>query len=50
MKDLKNYLELEWRKSNHTKYQIYFNEWFKNLTKDQIYWFEKYMKRNYERF
>lgn len=41
---LYNWLENEWRCSNHVKYQKYFKDWIKNLTKDQIFGFQKAME------
>ena len=43
---LYNWLEYEWRKSNHTKYQHLFKEWIENLTFSQIKGFEKMMNTN----
>ena len=42
-KILYNYLEQEWRKSNHANYQHLFKEWIINLTISQINGFEKMM-------
>ena len=43
-KNLKIYLEREWRKCNHTKYHYLFNDWYKNLTDNQIYYFQLFMR------
>lgn len=40
-RELYNWLEKEWRLSNHIKYQKYFNEWIANLTEHQITGFIK---------
>lgn len=40
-KDLYNCLKNEWKFNNHKKYQKYFDEWFDNLTENQIYYFTK---------
>lgn len=44
--NLKIYLKNEWNKNNHTKYHKYFDEWFKNLTENQIYYFENLWFKN----
>jgi hypothetical protein len=41
---LYQWLENEWRYSNHIKYQKYFKVWVKNLTKNQIFGFQKAME------
>lgn len=46
MDELKEYLEKEWRYNNHAKYQKYFNEWFKNLTEIQIFYFKSQMENS----
>lgn len=40
-KALYNWLELQWRLSNHEKYQHYFKEWIANITNSQINGYEK---------
>lgn len=35
-KELFEYLKEMWRKSNHPKYQKYFEKWVNNLTPNQI--------------
>jgi len=40
-KELRQYLEKEWRYNNLKKYQKYFNEWVENLTDNQIHYFKK---------
>ena len=40
-KELLNWLEHEFFKSNHPKYHKYFQEWIANVTQDQIEGFEK---------
>jgi len=40
---LYNWLEQEWRISNHAKYQHYFEEWIENITETQIKGFGKMM-------
>jgi len=35
------YLKNQWRKNNAPKYQHYFEQWVKNLTKTQIYYYKK---------
>jgi len=40
-KELYNWLEYEWRISNHVKYQRYFKEWIEKLTETQIESFDK---------
>ncbi|MFW5847516.1 MAG: hypothetical protein ACOCVF_01170 [bacterium] len=42
---LHTYLEIEWRKDNHNKYQHYFSEWVVNLTTTQIFYFTKQMNK-----
>ena len=44
-KQLYEYLEKEWRISNHKKYQKYFKVWVKNITDDQIFYFTKDMNK-----
>jgi len=46
-KGLYNWLEYEWRISNHVKYQKYFKKWVKNLTKNQMIGFEKMRTADY---
>jgi hypothetical protein len=36
---LKEHLAIEWKQTNHRKYHKYFDEWYINLTKDQIHHF-----------
>jgi hypothetical protein len=43
MVDLRDYLHKEWKMRNHPKYLKYFEEWFKNITENQIYYFTKEM-------
>ena len=42
---LYNWLEYEWRISNHPKYQHYFKEWVENLTDAQIVYFNEMRTR-----
>ena len=37
---LYNWLENEWKLSNHAKYQHYFKQWITNITDSQIDGFE----------
>lgn len=37
--ELKIWLRECWRRNNHTKYQHYFDAWYDNLTKSQLYYF-----------
>lgn len=37
------WLRYQWRISNHSKYQHYFEEWVKNILPEQIQGFEKQM-------
>lgn len=39
---IKEYLEKEWRLSNHTKYHYLFNKWFENLTENQVLYYAYY--------
>lgn len=39
--ELYKYLKEWWRNNNHVKYQKYFDEWFENLTDNQIDYFRK---------
>ena len=41
-----DYLEKEWKYSNHKKYYKYFNAWLENLTENQIYYFNINMIKN----
>jgi len=41
MEELKLWLKELWRRDNHAKYQQYFEAWFENLTKSQLYYFGK---------
>jgi len=45
---LYNWLEENWRISNHVKYQHLFKEWVDNLTDTQINGFEKMRNSNYK--
>ena len=38
-KNLRLYLETEWRNNNPPKYQHYFNNWYQKLTDNQIYYY-----------
>lgn len=38
---LYQYLKNEWKINNHPRYQHYFDDWVKNLTKTQIYYYNK---------
>lgn len=40
---LKEWLRYQWKISNHSKYQHYFEEWLSNITQSQIKGFEKQM-------
>lgn len=44
MKELKEYLQNEWRRCNHARYQKYFEEWYINLTPQQIEFYTAYSK------
>jgi len=46
---LYNWLEYQWRMSNHSKYQHLFKEWVKNITQNQIEGFEKQMNTEINR-
>jgi len=48
LKELYNWLELQWRKGNHSKYQHYFKKWVTNLTTHQLEGFNKQRLMNYE--
>lgn len=39
--ELYQYLKNEWRENNLPKYQRYFEDWAKNLTETQIYYYNK---------
>lgn len=36
---LKEKLQIWFKNINHTKYQRYFEEWYNNLTENQLSWF-----------
>lgn len=40
---LKGWMNYEWNFSCHTKYRHLFEEWWKNITDSQIYYFSKQM-------
>ncbi len=40
-KELYDWLEYQWKISNHAKYRKYFKEWVDNLTKTQIRKFDE---------
>jgi hypothetical protein len=40
-KALYNWLETEWKLSNHPKYQHFFKQWIINITQSQIEGYEK---------
>lgn len=40
---LMEWLRYQWRISNYSKYQHYFEEWVKNILPEQIQGFEKQM-------
>lgn len=42
-KELKDWMEYEWRYSTHPKYRHLFEEWWKNITTSQIEGFKKQM-------
>lgn len=42
--ELKIWLCECWRLDNHKKYYQYFESWFENLTKSQIYYFNEQKK------
>ncbi len=44
MSNMKEYLQNEWRQCNHARYQKYFEEWYRNLTQQQIEFFNAYSK------
>ncbi len=44
---LYNWLEREFKYSNHPKYLKYFEEWINNLTEDQKNGFKKMMTADY---
>lgn len=48
MKNLKQWLKEQWKRDNHVKYQKYFEEWFQNITENQIQYFIK-QKENIEK-
>ena len=37
---LYEHLKNQFFRNNHAKYRKYFEEWFSNLTKEQLYYFE----------
>ena len=41
---LKEYLWNEWRYNVHKRFLKYFDEWYENLTDNQILYFNAYMK------
>lgn len=45
-KNLHQYLQTQWRFCNHTKYLKYFDDWVKNITDNQIYYFTKEMNHD----
>lgn len=46
-KELYDWLQYEWKISNHVKYQKYFTEWVNNLTINQILGFDKMRLADY---
>jgi len=44
MKELKTYLQMQFKRSVHKKYLHLFEQWFNNLTNDQIMYFTAYMQ------
>ena len=40
-KELYDWLEYQWKRSNHAKYRQHFKEWVENITEAQINGFEK---------
>ena len=44
MDELEKYLKEQWRFCNHSKYQKYFDEWFKNITSTQKMYFTAWSK------
>lgn len=44
MEDLKNYLQKEFDRSVHRKYRYLFEQWFGNLTDNQIMYYTAYMQ------
>lgn len=42
--ELKIWLRERWRIDNHAKYQHYFDPWYNNLTKSQLYYFNEQKK------
>ncbi len=45
-KELRDWLEMEFGRSNLPKYLKYMNEWLDNLTDDQINGFQKCMEQS----
>ena len=39
---LKEKLQIWFKNINHPKYQRYFEEWYNNLTKNQLRWFSSH--------
>ena len=39
--NIEGYLHKRFHFDNHKKYHKYFNEWFINLTENQLYYFKK---------
>jgi hypothetical protein len=46
-KILYDWLEQEWKISNHKKYKKYFNEWVENITPGQVKGFNKMRTADY---
>lgn len=40
------YLEVRYYQDNHAKYHKYFEEWVKNVTDNQLYYFNKDMNKS----
>ena len=42
--EVKEYLKNDFEWNNHKKYRKYFDEWYSNLTENQLLYFESYSK------
>lgn len=43
LQKLHDWMQYEWKISTHPKYRHLFEEWWKNITPSQIYYFSKQM-------
>ncbi len=44
MNELKTYLQMQFKRCVHKKYHCLFEQWFSNLTDDQIMYYFAYMQ------